>query len=143
MARNGSGTYALPAGNPIVANSTASSTTMNTTLTDIGSALTQSVSKDGQTAMTGNLSMGSNKVTGLAAGTAATDGTNVSQVQAGAYSWLTGVSGTDTITATGQPVMTGYTTGNTFRFIVANTNTGAATPGTAASTRNADPSATN
>jgi hypothetical protein len=68
MARNGSGTYNLATGNPVSTNTTISSTWANNTLADIAAALTQSVSKDGQTALTGNLPAGNNKVTGLSAG---------------------------------------------------------------------------
>ena len=42
---------------------TISSSDVNADLSDIASALTQSVSKDGQTAMTGTLNMGSNPIT--------------------------------------------------------------------------------
>lgn len=65
MARDGSGNYSLPAGNPVVTGTTISSTVQNATMSDIASALTQSVSKDGQTAMTGALNMGNNPITGL------------------------------------------------------------------------------
>jgi hypothetical protein len=75
MPRNGSGTYSLPASswNPAVTATTIESSAANTTLADLAAAMTQSVSKDGQTPMTGNLPMGNNKLTGLADGTAATD----------------------------------------------------------------------
>lgn len=53
MARNGSGTYSLVAGNPVVSGTTISSTTHNNTMTDIATALTDSVDKDGQTVITG------------------------------------------------------------------------------------------
>ena len=62
MARNGSGTYSLPAGNPVVTGTTISSTTHNNTMNDVASALTQSVSKDGQTVMTGSLDFNGNNV---------------------------------------------------------------------------------
>ena len=65
MSRNGSGTYSLPAGNPVVTGTTISSTWANNTMTDIASALTGSVAADGQTPMTGSLNMNTNKVTGL------------------------------------------------------------------------------
>ena len=83
MSRNGSGTYSLPAGNPVVTGTTISSSWANTTLSDIASALTGSVASDGQTPMTGNLQMGSNKITGLAAGTASTDAANYGQITGG------------------------------------------------------------
>lgn len=50
MPRNGSSVYSLPAGNPVVPGTTISTTWANTTLTDIGTALTQSLSTDGSTA---------------------------------------------------------------------------------------------
>ena len=82
MSRNGSGTYSLPVGNPVVTGTTISSTWANNTLTDIATALTGSLAADGQTTATGNLKMGSNRITGLADGIAATDGATVSQVTA-------------------------------------------------------------
>ena len=55
MSRNGSGTYQLPAGNPVVTGTTISSTWANNTLTDIATALTNSIAADGQTPITGAL----------------------------------------------------------------------------------------
>jgi len=74
MSRNGSGTYTLPAGNPVVTNTTISSTWANSTLTDIASALTGSVAADGQTPITGSLNLNSNKIINLATPTLDTDG---------------------------------------------------------------------
>jgi hypothetical protein len=65
MSRNGSGTYTLPAGNPVVTGTTISSTWANNTLTDLASAMTGSVASDGQTPMTGSLDMNSNQVINL------------------------------------------------------------------------------
>jgi hypothetical protein len=80
MSRNGSGTYTLPAGNPVVTGTTISSTWANNTLADIAATLTDSVAADGQTAMTGDLQMGNNRITGLADGIASTDAATVSQI---------------------------------------------------------------
>jgi len=80
MSRNGSGTYTLPAGNPVVTSTTISSTWANNTLTNIASALTDSLAADGQTTATGNLKMGNNRITGLADGIASTDAATKSQV---------------------------------------------------------------
>jgi hypothetical protein len=80
MSRNGSGTYTLPAGNPVVTGTTISSTWANSTLTNIASALTDSLAADGQTTATGNLKMGNNRITGLADGIAATDAASITQV---------------------------------------------------------------
>jgi microcystin-dependent protein len=73
MSRNGSGTYTLPAGNPVVTNTVISSTWANTTLTDLATAMTGSVAADGQTPMTGNLNLSSNKIINVVDPTAAQD----------------------------------------------------------------------
>jgi hypothetical protein len=74
MSRNGSGTYSLPIGNPVVTGTTISSTWANNTLTDIANALTGSLAADGQTTASGNLNMGTNKIINLADPTNAQDG---------------------------------------------------------------------
>ena len=73
MSRNGSGTYTLPAGNPVVTGTTISTTWANTTLTDIANTLTASVASDGQTPMTGSLNMASNKIISVTDPTSAQD----------------------------------------------------------------------
>ena len=50
-----------------------------------------------------------------------------SDLQKGNYVTLSGVTGTDVITATSSPAITSYTTNQTFRFIAAGTNTSAVT----------------
>jgi hypothetical protein len=73
MSRNGSGTYSLPAGNPVVTGTTITTTWANTTLNDIASALTGSVAADGQTPMSSSLNMANNKIISLATPTSSTD----------------------------------------------------------------------
>jgi len=80
MSRNGSGVYSLPAGNPVVTGTSISSTWANNTLSDIATALTGSVASDGQTPMTGNLDMNSQKVVNLANGTVSTDAISLGQL---------------------------------------------------------------
>ncbi len=82
MARNGTGTYVLPAGQPVVTGTTISSTTHNTLASDLATALTTSICTDGQTPMAATLSMGTNKISNLVAGTLATDAANKAQVDA-------------------------------------------------------------
>jgi len=72
MSRNGTGTYTLPAGNPVVTGTTISSTWANTTLTDLATAMTGSVAADGQTPITGNLQMGGNDIQNAGTVTAVT-----------------------------------------------------------------------
>lgn len=112
MSRNGSGTYSLPAGNPVVTGTTISSTWANNTLADIASALTDSVAADGQTPMTGPLNLNNQKIQNLATGTAPTDAANVTQV-------------TSAVAITG-----GTITGTTIN----NSSIGATTPSTGAFT---------
>jgi hypothetical protein len=63
MSRNGSGTFTLTAGNPVVTGTTISSTWANNTLNDIANGLTQSIAADGQTTITGPLIGLNNTVT--------------------------------------------------------------------------------
>ena len=127
MSFNGSGTFQInTAGQPVVTGTTITSTAFNALTADLATGLSTCITKDGQTTPTANIPMGSNKITGLAAGTAATDAANLSQAQSTAAKLLT-VSGTDTITASGSPTVASYVTGASYYFSPANTNTGAAT----------------
>ena len=127
MPRNGSGTYTLPAGNPVVTGTTISSTWANNTLSDIGTSLTNSIAKDGQTTPTANLPMGGFKHTSVAVAAATTDYARADQVQNGSLVYLTSVSGADTITATAAISLASYATGQKFHFVSAGANTGAVT----------------
>jgi hypothetical protein len=51
MSRNSSGTYSLPAGNPVVTGTVISSSWANTTMSDIATALTGSLDRSGQGGM--------------------------------------------------------------------------------------------
>lgn len=80
MPYSGTGTYNLPSGNPVSTGTTISSTWANSTLSDVATALTNCVTRDGQSPATANLPMGSHKITGLAAGTQAGDAARYEQV---------------------------------------------------------------
>lgn len=94
MSRNGSGTYTLPAGNPVVTGTTISTTWANNTLNDIAATLTDSVAADGQTPMTGDLDLNSNKIVNLAAATLAGDAVEYAQL----------VAATSVVTITGGTI---------------------------------------
>ena len=81
MPFNGTGTYTLPSGNPVVTGTTISSTTTNNTNSDIATALTNCLTRDGQSTPSANLPMNAKKLTGLAAGTAAGDSVRYEQVR--------------------------------------------------------------
>ena len=125
--RDGSGNYSLPAGNPVTTNTTISSTWANSTLSDIASALTQSLSKDGQTVPTANLPMGSFKHTNVADATSRNQYAAAGQVQDFALQTIGSVSGTNTITGSLTPAITSYVDGMIVTFEPAAANTGAAT----------------
>jgi len=55
--RNSSGTYTLPAGNPVVTGTTISSTTHNTTMSDVATEITDSLSRSGKGGMTAPLEL--------------------------------------------------------------------------------------
>src|SRR6185436_8329049 len=98
------GVFSLVAGNPVTTATTISSTWANNTLNDIATnGLSMCVLKDGSQTLTANLPMGGFKLTGLGAGTAATDSANLSQAQSQQGSTLTSVAGTNTITGTATP----------------------------------------
>ena len=82
MPRNGSGQYSAPTNsfNPAINGVPATAADWQAVLNDIVSAMTQSVSRDGQTAMTGNLPMAGNKVTGLGNATATGDALTFAQL---------------------------------------------------------------
>lgn len=68
MSRNGSGTYVPPTNSwsPAVSGTLATTADWTALLNDMVAALTQSVSKDGQTTMTGSLNMGGFSLTNVA-----------------------------------------------------------------------------
>lgn len=127
MSFNGSGTFNINStGQPVVSGTVISSSVFNALTADLATGLSTCLTKDGQTTVTANIPMNSYKITGLAAGTAATDAARVGQLQAGSASVVT-VAGTDTYTGTMSPSLAAYAAGNTFTFVVPNTNTTAST----------------
>ena len=80
MSRDSSGIYTLPAGNPVVNGTAIDPSWANTTLTDIGNELTNSLDKAGRTLPTANLPMGGFKLSGLGAGSAAGESLRYEQV---------------------------------------------------------------
>jgi hypothetical protein len=83
MAFNGSGIYVLPVTSvtPAVGSTTIESTDFNTFTNDLETALSLCLTEDGANALTGDLPAGGNKITGLGAGTAATDSATIGGVE--------------------------------------------------------------
>jgi hypothetical protein len=111
MAFNGSGTYNLPSGNPVVTGTTISTTWANTTLSDIASALTNCVTRDGQSPATANIPLGNYKLTGVgspaATGDALVWGSNATISALTLTTALTVANG-----GTGAATLTGLVKGN-------------------------------
>jgi microcystin-dependent protein len=82
MPRNGSGVYSLPAGYLAVTGQDATASQHNTPLEDIASEITASLPTAGTKAMSGNLQMGTNKITGMGDGLAAQDGATMANLAA-------------------------------------------------------------
>lgn len=82
MSFNGSGTYTLPAGNPTVINTTVDATVHNNTNSDIATALSNCVTRDGQSPPSANLPMNGHKLTGLSSGSG--NGESIAYGQTGA-----------------------------------------------------------
>ena len=104
MSRNGSGTYTLPAGNPVVTGTTIASSWANNTLNDIAATLTDSVAADGQTPMTGDLDLNTHKIVNLVAGTVAGDAIEFAQFKTPTF------TGNVTMTSTGFALIPAGTT---------------------------------
>ena len=125
---NGSGTFLInSAGQPVVPGTTITTTAFNALTADLASGLTTAMTKDGQTVPTANIPMGGFKLTGLGAGTSATDAAQFGQLQNAPVATLITVAGADTITGTLVQTLTAYATGQQFSFVAAGTNTTAVT----------------
>lgn len=83
---------------------------------DFRDGINNCLAKDGTNAATGDLNLGSKRITSLAAATARSDAAQVGQVQDGDYIWLGTTAGTATAqTASATPAITAYKAGQKFR----------------------------
>ena len=139
MPRDGSGTYSRTDGTrngpetfdeQRVQVETIDASNMDHHANDMAEALTESVAKDGQTQMTGDLNMGTNQVKNLAEATAASDAATLGQLLALAIPFVTSdlVGGTGNgIALTPTPAVTEYEIGKGFRFFAEEANDDEAT----------------
>lgn len=127
MPRNGSGTYQLPAGNPVVTQTLITSNWANTTLDDLAIAITNSLAKDGQTTPTANLPMGNFRHTGVSNPTSRNQYSTLAFEQDGSSTRLTGVNGANTITGTLPGGATSLVVGQLVQLIPVSNNTSAVT----------------
>jgi hypothetical protein len=120
MPRSGTGQYNPPTNtwSPSINGVLATAGDWQQLLNDIVAALTQSVSRDGQTPMTGNLALGNNKITGLTPGTGTGEALAFQQLfnqgtQADIASAATtdiGVQNTNFLRVTGNTTITSFGT---------------------------------
>jgi hypothetical protein len=113
MSRNGSGVYNLPAGNPVVSNTTITTTWANSTLNDIASSLTGSVAADGQTPMTGALNMANNKIIAVTNPTNAQDAATKNYTDVAIAASIAGLGTMSTQNANAVAITGGSITGAT------------------------------
>lgn len=73
--------------------------------------LSNCITKDGQQTITANIPWNNKKITGLGAGTGATDAAQIGQVQGGQLNWVAAGGTADAITAVFSPVNTALTDG--------------------------------
>lgn len=124
MGYSGGGDYTLPAGALVADGTSIDAADLNTPLQDIETSLNLALLRDGRVAMSGNLAMGSNKLTGLTDGSAATDSATLKQVQNGIVSHATSVAGTaDAIQVSFSPATTTWTSKELIRWTSGGANT--------------------
>jgi hypothetical protein len=127
MARNGSGTM-VKTGDDAVFDTVISESYYNDQINDMINALTQSVSKDGQTTLTGNINAGSKKLTAMAVGTALTDSLTLGQAQNASMNYVASdTGGSNAAVIAPAPAITSYVAGQVFHFKAAANSSGATT----------------
>jgi len=122
MSRDGYGNYNLPVaafvnGNPIIAGD------VNSDFSDIATALTSSISRDGQTSPTANLPMAAYNHTNVGNATARSQYPAMGQLQDDTPTWCGTAGGSaDTLTLAPSPAITAYVAGQKFRFKALSSN---------------------
>lgn len=93
MPFNGSGVYTAPSlpgsFSPAVTGQDATPADWNTLLADLSTALSTTVTSDGQSTITADIPLNNHKITGLANGTATTDAAAFGQIISGVNGWST------------------------------------------------------
>jgi hypothetical protein len=105
MGFNGSGVYTLPSGALVSDGTSADASDLNTPLQDLETSLNLVHISDGRKPATGNWPMGGFKQTGMNSGSAATDSTNLGQVQQGTVNWVAAGGTADALTGSYTPAI--------------------------------------
>jgi hypothetical protein len=116
LSRNGSGTYSLPEA-AFVYDTVIDETAVNNNFSDIATALSDSLAKDGQTDPSANLPMATFRHTGVGNASARTDYAAAGQVQDSAFTWCGTAAGTaNALTLSPSPSVAAYAAGQEFVF---------------------------
>lgn len=126
MAFDGNGTYdpIAPPDFPAVPETTIRAQQYNSQILDIALALSNCVTRDGQSPATADLPMNGNKHTLVGEATLRTQYARAQEVQDNSMNLLDSVTGTDTLTATAPLSLDSLATGMKFTFVPAEANTG-------------------
>lgn len=124
MPRNGNGEYDLPAGNPVIPGTVIESEWANNTMNDLASALTDSLTADGQTTPISNLPMGGFHHTGVSNPTLRNQYATLGMSQDGLNSRVQITGGVDNLVGTLVGQSSSYVAGALVSFFAPATNTG-------------------
>jgi hypothetical protein len=129
MARDNTGTFNLPAGNPVITNTVIESVWANETMADLAAGLTDSLSRSGKGGMNAPLAMGGYRITALAAALLGTDAPQAVQIRDGVFNRLNPCTsdGTGNNYSGVSPLLAPLVDGSTFLFVADKANTGAMT----------------
>jgi hypothetical protein len=125
MPFNGSGAFTLS--DSIENGTLGDASEVQNILVDIGSGLTNCLTKDGQQTVTNDIPMNGFSFTGMGPGAARTDSATIANMQDDTGVFVTQVSGNDTITLLPSPAISAYAVGQKFRFQPVLSNTTAVT----------------
>lgn len=127
MPRDGSGTFTLASGNPVVPNTIIETNWANPTLSDIAAALTDSVSASGQTTPNANLPMGGYRHTGVSDPTSRNQYATLGMMQDGRHQRAVISSGVNALVGSLVGGATSYSAGQLITFAPVADNTGPCT----------------
>jgi len=125
MAWSGTGTFnrIVTTVSPAVGGTTIDVADQNNYTADVTAGIDACLAKNGENAATGDIDLGSNKLTNVSDGLLVTDGVNVGQVQDGSFVYEGSTGGSaNAIELTLSPALTAYAAGQVFRFKAAYTN---------------------
>lgn len=123
---NGSGTYNPPSSpgafNPAISGQEADPASWNDLLTDLSTALSTTITSDGQSTVTGNIPFNGFRLTGVGNATSRTDAVPAGQVQDGGINFAADTGAADAYAIAPAPAVSTYLVGQEWSFKVVNAN---------------------